>query len=68
MATIYIKELLLLFFYNSSSVILKKKQKQKNKLGRSSLCDSAVTNLASTHEDMGLLPDLTKRVKDMALP
>ena len=35
---------------------------------RSSCCGSAVTNLTSIHEDVGLMPDLGQWVKDLALP
>ena len=36
--------------------------------GRSSHCGSAEMNLTSIHEDMGLIPGLDQRVKDLALP
>ena len=35
---------------------------------KSSLCGSAVMNLASIHEDAGLIPGPTQWVKDLALP
>ena len=31
-------------------------------------CGSAVMNLNSIHEDMGLIPGPTQRVKDLELP
>ena len=41
-------------------------QQSKDEFG-SSHCSSAVTNPTSIHEDVGLIPGLAQRVKDLAL-
>ena len=43
-------------------------REKKKKKSRSSCCGSAEMNLTSIYKDVGLIPDLTQWVKDLALP
>ena len=52
-----------MFYVNGLNILIK-----KQRLSRSSHCGAPEMNPASIHEDVGLIPGLTQRVRDPALP